>query len=157
MLRHLLNFEFFKRRKEYGVIFLRLLIGSFIIWGVQDNILSGARMQEFVGFLAARGVPSPSFAARLSVYTQFVCGVSILIGAFVRLTSIPFIINFVAAIFIAHLGQTFAQMFPALLMIAAGLFFLFHGAGKLSVDEALERRETQQREHEQYELRPFRD
>jgi uncharacterized membrane protein YphA (DoxX/SURF4 family) len=31
-------------------------------------------------------------------------------------------------------------MFPALTMIAAGFFFLFHGAGKLSVDELLERR-----------------
>ena len=31
-------------------------------------------------------------------------------------------------------------MFPALMMIAAGLFFLFNGAGKFSVDELLERR-----------------
>ncbi|HWT01601.1 MAG TPA: DoxX family protein [Pyrinomonadaceae bacterium] len=136
------GFGFFKKHREFGAVFLRLVIGSFIIWGVQDNILSRERMLEFEGFLAAHGVPYPAFAARLSVYTQFICGVSILLGAFVRLTSIPFIINFVAAIIIAHRGDTFAGMFPPLVMIAAGLFFLFHGAGRLSVDELLERRKA---------------
>jgi putative oxidoreductase len=135
-----LRFDWFRERHDYGVIFLRLLIGSFIIWGVQDNMLSHDRMLEFRRFLAARGTPWPSFSAYLSVYAQFVCGVSILLGAFVRPLSIVFIINFICAIFIAHVGQTFQQMFPALMMIAAGLFFLFNGAGKLSVDELLERR-----------------
>ena len=126
--------------REYGPIFIRLIIGSFIIWGVQDNILSYAQMLEFRDFLAARGVPLPLVAAHLSVYTQFICGLSILFGAFLRLTSIPFIINFIAAILIAHRGDTFRGMLPALVMLFSGLFFLLHGAGKLSVDELLERR-----------------
>jgi putative oxidoreductase len=139
-MRRLLHFDWFRRRREYGVIFIRLLIGWFLIWGVQDNILSHERMVEFEKFLAARGVPWPVFAAYLSVYAQLICGLSILFGAFVRPLSIVFIINFICAIVIAHLGQTFMQMFPALMMIAAGLFFLFHGAGRLSVDELLEKR-----------------
>ncbi len=126
--------------REYGPVFIRLIIGSFIIWGVQDNILSYAQMLEFRDFLAARGVPLPLVAAHLSVYTQFICGLSILFGAFLRLTSIPFIINFIAAILIAHRGDTFRGMLPALVMLFSGLFFLLHGAGKLSVDELLERR-----------------
>ena len=140
MLQNILQFEFFKTREEYGTVFLRLLIGVFIIWGVADNILSWTHMLEFQKFLGARGVPNPLFAAHLSVYAQFICGLSILFGAFVRLTSIVFIINFIAAIVIAHRGHSFQQMFPALMMIAAGLFFLFHGAGRLSVDEYLEAR-----------------
>ncbi len=141
-MRRLLRFPWFDARREYGPLFLRLLIGSFIIWGVQDNILSGAKMEEFARFLAARATPAPEFAARLSIYAQFVCGLSILLGAFVRLTSIVFIVNFICAILIAHRGQSFQQMFPALMMIAAGFFFLFHGAGKASVDETLERRQA---------------
>lgn len=136
----LLRFEFFKRRQQYGVIFLRLLIGTFIIHGVADNVFSWAHMVEFQKFLAARGVPSPLRAAHLSAYVQFICGLSILLGAFVRPLSIVFIINFIAALVIAHLGQSFRQMFPALMMIAAGLFFLFNGAGPLSVDAWRERR-----------------
>jgi len=139
-MRELLQFEWFRRRREYGVLFLRVMIGSFIIWGVQDNILSSERMLEFEKFLGVRGVPWPSFAARLSVYAQLICGLSILLGAFVRPLSLVFITNFICAIVIAHLGQSFAQMFPALMMIAAGFFFLFHGAGRFSVDELLEAR-----------------
>jgi putative oxidoreductase len=136
----LLNFSFFKRRREYAALFLRLIIGSFIVWGVQDNVFSRAQMEEFAHFLGAQGVPFPLFAAFLSAYTQFVCGICILLGAFVRLISIPFIINFIAAIIIAHRGDSFRGMFPALLMIFVGLFFLFHGAGKPSLDEWWERR-----------------
>jgi putative oxidoreductase len=142
MLQHIPQFRFFKTRAEYGTVFLRLLIGVFIIYGVSDNIFSWAHMVQFEKFLAARGVPYPLLSAHLSAYVQFICGLSILFGAFVRLTSIPFIINFIAAIVIAHLGHSFQQMFPALMMIAAGLFFLFHGAGPLSVDAALEKRKV---------------
>ena len=42
-----LRFEWFRRRRDYGVLFLRLFIGWFIIWGVQDNMLSHERMVEF--------------------------------------------------------------------------------------------------------------
>ena len=136
-MKRLLQFRWLDARREYGPLFLRLLIGSFIIWGVQDNILSSAKMDEFVRFVAARGTPVPEFAARLSIYAQFVCGLSILLGAFVRLTSIVFIINFICAILIAHRGHSFPQLFPALMMIAAGFFFLFHGPGKISVDERI--------------------
>lgn len=135
-----LKFEFFKNHSDYGVIFLRLLIGVFIIYGVQDNVFSYEQMQEFAAFLGQKNVPFPLFSAFLSAYTQFICGVMILLGAWIRLASIPFIINFIAAIIIAHLDDTFRGMFPAIVMIAAGFFFLFNGAGKLSVDELLERR-----------------
>jgi putative oxidoreductase len=138
-------FEFIEQRREYGALFLRLLIGIFIIWGVQDNILSHERMLEFEKFLAAKGTPSPAFAAQLSVYAQFICGISILLGAFIRLTSAVFIMNFIAAILIAHRGDTFRNMLPALMMLASGLFFLFHGAGKPSVDEWLASRRAKSR------------
>jgi putative oxidoreductase len=142
MLSRLLRLDFFERYRDYAPIFLRLLIGIFIIHGVQDNMLSSERMAEFEKFLTARGVPAAAAAARLSVYAQFICGVSILLGAWIRLTSIVFIINFIVAIVIAHLGQSFPQMFPALMMIAAGLFFLFNGAGRLSIDALMERRDA---------------
>ncbi len=96
-------------------------------------------MKEFAAFLQQRNVPFPLFSAVLSAYAQFVCGIMILLGAWIRLAAIPFIINFVAAVIIAHLADTFRGMFPALIMIAAGFFFLFNGAGKLSIDEMLTR------------------
>ncbi|HKY03418.1 MAG TPA: DoxX family protein [Blastocatellia bacterium] len=132
--------EFFEKRKDYGAVFIRIIIGVFIIYGVQDNVFSREHMNEFAAFLSARSVPYPLAAAHLSAYAQMICGISILLGAFVRWTAVPFIINFIAAIIIAHLGDTFRGMFPALAMIFIGFFFLFNGAGKLSVDDRLERR-----------------
>ena len=57
-----------------------------------------------------------------------------------RLASIPFIINFIAALLIAHRNDIFQGMFPALMLLFAGLFFLVGGAGKLSLDAWLARR-----------------
>lgn len=145
MISKLLRFEFFKKHRDYAAIFIRLIVGSYIVWGVQDNVFSFERMQEFADFLAARGVPFPLFSAFLSVYTQFICGISILLGFAIRLTAIPFIINFIAALIIAHVGDTFRGAFPALIMLCAGFFFLFNGAGKLSVDDWLERRAAEVR------------
>jgi len=125
---------------EYGAFFIRLIVGSFIIYGVQDNVFSYERMEEFAQFLAARNVPFPLFAAFLSAYTQFICGIMIILGAWIRAAAVPFIINFIAALIIAHRGDSFRGMFPALMMLFAGLFFLFHGAGKPSVDDALNKR-----------------
>ncbi|MDQ3714055.1 MAG: DoxX family protein [Acidobacteriota bacterium] len=140
MISKLFNFEFFKKYKEYAPVFLRLLIGVFIIHGVQDNVFSYEHMKEFAAFLQQKNVPFPLPSAFLSAYAQMICGISILLGAFVRPFAILFIINFIAAVIIAHLGDGFRAMFPALMMIAAGFFFLFNGAGKLSVDELLERK-----------------
>ncbi len=142
MAAYLFNLGFLEKFKDYAPVPLRLFVGVFIIWGVQDNILNYAQMQEFAHFLGEKGVPAPLLSAFVSAYVQLICGISLLIGAFVRLLSVLFIINFVAAVFIAHRGDGFREMFPALMMIAVGLFFLINGAGKLSVDEHLDTRHT---------------
>lgn len=131
-------FSFFRRHSAYGVLFLRFAISVFIIYGVQDNVFSWARMLEFRDFLQLRGVPYPLLAAHLSVYVQFVCGILLLIGGAVRLFGL-LSFNFTAAIFIAHIGQSFQQYYPAAQLIAVGFFFLFNGAGPLSLDASITR------------------
>lgn len=129
-----------EKYKEYGVIFIRLIVGFHLIYGTQDNVFSYARMEEFAAFLTARGVPFPLFAAFLSVYAQFICGILFIVGLATRYAAVVMIINFIAAIIIAHIGDVYPNTFPALMMLAAACFFLVHGPGKLSVDSRLERR-----------------
>ncbi|MCI0415347.1 DoxX family protein [bacterium] len=126
----------------YGLLLLRLLIAARLIYGVQDNIFSWERMVEFEHFLAKHGVPYPVLGAVVSVYVQFICGVLVLLGAFIRWASIPLIINFIAALFIAHRGDTLVGMFQALTILITGFVFLFEGAGKLSIDERLSKRRS---------------
>lgn len=134
------KFSFLENHKEYGVIFIRLIVGFHLIYGTQDNVLSYARMQEFAEFLLLRGVPLPLFSAFLSAYAQFICGILFILGAWIRLAAVVMIINFIAALVIAHSGDSYPNMFPALVMLAAACFFLLHGAGNLSVDDLLERK-----------------
>jgi putative oxidoreductase len=126
--------RYFESRKDYGAIFLRVIIGWRLIDGSQDNVFSWARMIEFRDFLQNHGVPFPLAAANVSVYAQFTCGILYVLGAFIRPAAMVMIINFVAALIIAHIGTTFQQSFEALMMLFGSLFFLFYGAGRISVD-----------------------
>ncbi len=135
-----MKFIFLEKYKEYGVIFIRLIIGFHLAYGVHFHIFDSARMADFVNFLSERGVPFPPFSAPLSVYAQFVCGILFVLGAATRYAAVVMIINFIAALVIAHIGDTYQKTFPALMMLAAACFFLIHGAGKLSIDDALAER-----------------
>jgi uncharacterized membrane protein YphA (DoxX/SURF4 family) len=50
------------------------------------------------------------------------------------------VINFIAALAIAHIGAAYQVNYPAFTMLAAALFFMIHGPGRLSLDDSLERR-----------------
>lgn len=137
-----LRFSFLENYKEYGVIFVRLIVGFHLIYGTQDNVFSYARMEEFAEFLSARTVPFPLFSAFLSAYAQFVCGILFVLGCLTRPAAIVMIINFIAAIVIAHIGDSYSNMFPALMMLFASVFFFVHGAGKISVDDFFDSRQS---------------
>jgi putative oxidoreductase len=129
-----MSFDFFERHREKGAFFVRLVIGFVLVYGTQDNVFSHERMIEFRDFLAARGVPLPLFAAYLSAYAQFVCGILYVLGLFVRPAALVMVINFVAALVIAHLDVPLDAARLALCMLFSSLFLLFNGAGALSLD-----------------------
>lgn len=131
------GFRFFENRREYGAVFVRLVVAFVLIYGTQDNVLSHERMLEFRDFLAARRVPSPLFAAHLSAYAQFLCGILFAVGLLVRPAALLMVINFVAALVIAHLDAPLDAARLALCMLFSSLFLLFNGAGALSLDEYL--------------------
>lgn len=129
--------QYFETRSGYGVIFLRLIIGWRLIDGTFDNIVSWDRMIEFRDFLEKYGMPYPLIAANVSVYAQFICGVFFIVGLWVRPAAIVMILNFIVALLLVHIGLTFEQSFDALMMLFGSCFFLFYGAGKLSLDNSV--------------------
>ena len=122
------------RYRDYAALFIRLAVGTRLIAGTQDNVFSSARMQEFAQFLAANGTPYPEVGAVVSVYAQFICGTLFILGLWTRPAAVVMIVNFLAALFIAHRQTPFEVTWPALMMLAAALFFLLHGPGRPSVD-----------------------
>lgn len=90
-------------------------------------------MQEFSHFLAGLGLPAPLFAAFVSAYAQFICGLLFVLGAYTRLAALVMVINFIVALLLAHIGKPFLDNYDALVMLFGSAFLLVHGAGRLSV------------------------
>jgi putative oxidoreductase len=135
MLSPMLNFARLDRYKEYGMFFVRLIVGFHLIYGTADNVTSWARMLEFRDFLAERGTPFPLFAANLSAWAQFLCGILFILGLFIRPAAAVMIINFLCALLIAHRAGGYPPAALALIMLFTSIAFLVHGAGKPSLDE----------------------
>ena len=133
-------FRWFEERREWGAVFVRVLIGFHLVWGTQDNVFSHARMLEFRDFLAQTGFPFPLFCAHLSAWAQLVCGFLFMAGFAVRPAAVVMIGNFVTALLMVHIGDTWNGAFPALMMLFGSVFLLFNGAGPLSVERRLARR-----------------
>jgi len=133
-----------EERRDYGALFVRLVVGAYLIYGTQDNVFSWARMLEFRDFLAAHKVPLPLFSASLSVYAQFIAGTLFILGALTRYAAAVMVINFIVAFIVVDLHRPYAQSFPAQVMLASSMFLLFHGAGRPSMDAWLSRSEKKQ-------------
>ena len=127
-------FAWFAERREIGPLFIRLLIGFHLIYGVQDNILSYPRMLEFRDFLLAQGFPLPLISAFVSVYAQFVAGTLFILGWKTRPASALMVVNFLVALLAVHVGDSYSNSFPALVMLSGSLFLLYHGPGRLALD-----------------------
>ncbi len=134
------------RFSDEALLALRVIVGAFLIWGVQDNILSEERMQEFVEFCAANGFPAPHVMAPLSVYTQFICGALLFVGLFTRLAGIVMTGHFIIAVLMVHLHQDFRGQWPALALVFICAYFATRGAGRWSVDRRLGEAEITSRE-----------
>ena len=119
-----------ERHREFGMFFVRLIVGFHLIYGTADNVFSWARMVEFSGFLAERGVPFPLFSANLSAYAQFLCGILFILGLFIRPAAAVMIVNFLCALLIAHRVGGYPPAAPALFMLFSSVAFLVHGAGR---------------------------
>ena len=129
-----LSFAFLERYREYGALALRLAIGYRLIYGTADNVFSWAQMVEFSHFLASKGVPFPLFSACLSAYAQFACGILFIVGFLVRPAAAVMIINFIAALMIAHRDQPYLRNVEPIAIIATSWLLLLQGAGRPSLD-----------------------
>ncbi|MEM9600304.1 MAG: DoxX family protein, partial [Pseudomonadota bacterium] len=119
---------------DMAFLLFRLLVGTFLIWGVWDNIISAERMSEFSGFLRANGFSYPDIMAPISVYAQFICGAGILFGMFTRWVGILCTINFIVALIMVDAQGGFRQAFPAAMLVMFGLYISARGAGRFSFD-----------------------
>jgi putative oxidoreductase len=92
----------------YAAIPLRLVVGYGFLEHGLAKWFKGADV--FAGILHAIGVPLPNLMAWVTIVTEIASGITILIGAFVSLVSIPAIILLAVAIFTVHLPYGFSSI-----------------------------------------------
>ena len=95
-------------------------------------------MQEFAAFLAKHDFPSPEILAPVSVYLQLAIGLGFVLGLFTRWAGILCVIIFVVAIVMVDRFGGMRGIFPSGCLVVIGLYLATHGAGRFSVDAALQ-------------------
>ena len=123
-----------KSNRDIGPLLLRLFIGTRLLYGVVDNIVSWEKMEEFAVFLETFHFPFPLLSAIVSVYAQAIAGVLYIIGYQTRWAALAMVINFGIAFIMVHWGQPYDQLTAVLSMLFISILFLFTGAGKYSLD-----------------------
>jgi putative oxidoreductase len=113
--------------------------------------------EAFAGILHAIGVPAPHLMAWLTILTELIGGLAVLLGAFVPLVSLPMAVLLFVAIFSVHLPYGFssiklmgvtagrAQFGPPgyecnLLYLACLAALVFGGSGPIGIDDYLRKR-----------------
>jgi putative oxidoreductase len=129
--------EFLAGLRGVAHLFLRVLTGTFLIHGVLDNVISAQRMDEFEVFMTQFGFPAVELMAPLSVYTQMLAGIGLVLGLFTRWAGLLVLANFTVAMLMVHLNDDFRTMWPALVLVAIGFLFATTGGGRYSLDRLI--------------------
>jgi putative oxidoreductase len=128
------------RLGDLGLLLLRWVTGAFLIYQSHDNVLSAARMGEFVKFLTQFNFVYPELMAPLSVYWQFICAICFILGLLTRWAGLINTFNFIVAVWMVHWPQDFPGWWPALVLVFLGILFATVGAGRYALDAWIARR-----------------
>ena len=137
---------------RWAPIPLRLIVGYGFMEHGFAKLSKGP--ENFAAILHALGVPAPHFMAWLTILTELIGGLAVLLGAFVPLVSLPMAVLLFVAIFTVHLPNGFssiklmnvtagrAQFGPPgyecdLLYLACLAALVFGGSGPMAVDDYL--------------------
>jgi putative oxidoreductase len=151
------SFAFLKRPSiaRWAPIPLRLIVGYGFMEHGFAKLSKGP--EAFAAIMQAIGVPAPHLMAWITILTELICGLAILMGAFVPLVSVPMAILLFVAIFTVHLPYGFssiklinvmagrAQFGPPgyecdLLCLACLAALVLGGSGPMAIDDYLRKK-----------------
>jgi putative oxidoreductase len=124
---------------DLAILLLRIGVGIVFIhagWGKLNGIEGTA------GFFGNIGIPLPGIMAWVVAIVEFVGGLMVLTGTYIRIPALFLAIIMVVAIFTTKIGESFGAPFRLdvmLLLTSLALFML--DSGKFSVDSKLIKKE----------------
>ena len=93
---------------RWSPIPLRLIVGYGFMQHGLAKLSKGP--DAFAAILQAMGVPSPHLMAWLTILTELLGGLAVLVGAFVPLVSVPMVVVLLVAVFTVHLPFGFSSI-----------------------------------------------
>jgi putative oxidoreductase len=127
----------------YGIAVVRIMAGIVLLLAGYAK-WTGPGIAGVTQFFGNVGIPAPAVMAPLLMTFEVVGGLLLIVGAFSRFVGAAMIVQFLVAGFVvslpSQLGWNQARL--DFLIAACGALFLLSGAGLLSVDAWLARRDT---------------
>lgn len=127
---------------SFIILVMRLIVGGSIFMHGTQKVLAwygGPGIDGTVGFMSKMGIPP--FLAYLSIYTEFIGGLLIIIGLLTRISSIALFINMLVAIVNVHLSKGFFASTGgfelALFYLAFAFLIILTGPGMISLDNLI--------------------
>jgi len=135
---NILRIELPSRFHDYGLLFLRLTIGYFMIYGHGFGKVTRLLGSEEIKFADPYGL-GPAVSLGLAAFAEFLCSILVMAGLFTRAALIPLIFTMFTVVFIVNFDKAFGDLEKALLFGSAFIALFLTGPGKLSLDAVLQK------------------
>ncbi|MBP3192761.1 DoxX family protein [Natronogracilivirga saccharolytica] len=124
------------QNKDIALLLLRLGVGIIFIvagWGKITGI------EGTQGFFGEIGIPLPGLMAWIVAIVEFVGGILVLVGAYIRIPAILLAIIMVVALLTTKVipGESFSAYRLDLMLLLASAALALMGSGKFSLDDKL--------------------
>lgn len=127
-----------------GLLVLRLFVAYIVIKAGYDGFYIEG-LEKFSDDLTSLGVPFPLISAYLAVLTGFFAPMFYVIGFGTRLASIPLVVTFAVATFVAKgadvMALNYSEFGMPLGILISCLVILIYGAGSFSVGGSADQEE----------------
>lgn len=120
------------------LVAVRLFVGFAMIshgFPKLQTLINGGEI-KFYDFLGL----GPKISLGLTVFTEFVCSIFIILGLFTRIAAGFLIFTMAVAAFVVHGADSFDKREMSLLYLSIYLIVITFGAGRFSVDAMIEKR-----------------
>lgn len=136
-----------EKTTNIALTILRVVVGIIMVAHGWEKLTG---FEQWQGNVASMGIPFPEVAAALSVAGELGGGLGLILGALTPLAAFGVFANMLVAIGAVHLGNgLFARNdgweYPLTIAVVA-LFFVFRGAGPISVDAMIKRARAKAKE-----------
>lgn len=121
--------------EHLSLLILRLVFGGLMLWNhglpkLQKLLAGNTSFADPLGM-------GPEASLYLAVFSEFLCGLFLVLGLFTRWVSIPLLFTMFVAAFIVHWSDPLGDKELAIAYMAVYVVLLLKGGGRYSLDHLI--------------------